>query len=72
MKEEIYKIIRTDSNLQARLMLASGKSFNTIIRWASVKKKDLEQITFLKVIKEHLELKSIDDLFEQIKESLNE
>ncbi len=42
LKKEVYTEILTNSNLQAAVMLASGKSFSTVRVWASEQNARLE------------------------------
>ena len=67
MNEEIYTRVLRDSNLQAKLVLATGKSFSTIWRWAARKDERLTTHKATSLINEHLEGDS-DYFFSLLKE----
>jgi hypothetical protein len=52
MENEIYTLILTDSNLQAKLMLAFKKSYSTIRRWAVTRNEMLTSLKAQKIYKE--------------------
>jgi hypothetical protein len=54
MKPEIYEKILTDSNLQAELMLAHGKSYATVRRWAKEKNEILTSMASLRIIMKYV------------------
>lgn len=54
MKEEFYDLVLKDSNLQAKLVLATGKSFSTIWRWAARKDERLTTFKATSLINEHI------------------
>lgn len=64
MKDEIYKQILTSTELQGKIMTATGKSQATIIRWARQKDGRLSGIEVLKAIKEHLQYNSLAELLQ--------
>jgi len=64
LKKEVYTEILTNSNLQAAVMLASGKSFSTVRVWASEQNARLETWEILKLLKTHFGYGNIEDLFE--------
>jgi hypothetical protein len=70
MTEEIYSIIKKDSNLQAKLMLGLNKSYSTIYRWAVSKSERLTTLKAHEIIKTHLkelELQKIKEDTELVK-----
>ena len=70
MTKDIYSLVLKDSNLQAKLVLATGKSFSTIWRWAHRKDERLTTLKATSLINEHLNGES-DFFFSLMKESLN-
>lgn len=58
MKEEIYKEILESPELQGKIMQTTGKSHQTVIRWAKKKDGRLNAIEILKVLKEHLKVEN--------------
>jgi hypothetical protein len=54
MDTDIYSSVLKDSKLQAKLVLATGKSFPTIWRWANRKDERLTTIKATSIIDEHL------------------
>jgi len=66
MKPEIYEKILTDSNLQAELMLAHGKSYQTVRRWAKEKNEILTSMASLRIIMKYVsaDFESTHDFFQ--------
>ena len=54
MDTDIYSTVLKDSKLQAKLVLATGKSFPTIWRWANRKDERLTTLKATSIIDEHL------------------
>jgi hypothetical protein len=55
MKIDIYKSVLKDSKLHAKLVLATGKSFPTIWRWANRKDERLTTLKATSIIDEHMQ-----------------
>ena len=69
LKERIYAMLMTDNRLQAKIMLSKDISHATVWRWAKEQKSGLNEMSVLKIIRNHINKKqetdmSIDDLFE--------
>jgi len=54
MNTDIYSTVLKDSKLQAKLVLATGKSFPTIWRWANKQDERLTTLKATSIIDEHL------------------
>ncbi len=53
LKNEIYSLLHTNSNLQAKIMLDVGVSYATVRRWAVTKDPKLNQVNVLEIIRKH-------------------
>lgn len=62
MKEEIYEEIIKNPELQGKIMSVTGKSHATIMRWARKKDSRLNDVKVLKILKEHLNYNTYEDI----------
>jgi len=54
MTQAVRRRILTDNRLQAKLVLATDKSFSTVIKWAKEDDERLQSLVVIKTIKEHI------------------